>query len=161
MSFATYGMGSGAVDWEQRYDFDALRTKRAARATDMMQAANLDALLLWKMENVRYLTSLRSQVIAGKASILNGVLLLPGQAPVLLASGGEVDKANQFMPWLGAVHAIPIMEQKELVEGFVRITLAPLLRDAGADKGRRCGPARRQLARGDRHAAARCAHRQR
>lgn len=136
MKLPSYGMGGGAVDWEQRYDFDALRTKRVARASEMMVADGLDALLLWKMENVRYLTSLRSQVIAGKASILNGVLLLPGQAPVLLASGGEVDKANQFMPWLGAVHAIPIMEQKELVEGFVRTTLAPLLREAGASSGR-------------------------
>jgi Xaa-Pro dipeptidase len=132
----TYGMGGGAVDWEQRYDFDALRAKRTARAAEFMQADGLDALLLWKMENVRYLTSLRSQVIAGKASILNGVLLLPGRAPLLLASGGEVDKANQFMPWLGAVHAIPIMEQKELVEGFVRTTLGPLLRDAGVAGGR-------------------------
>jgi Xaa-Pro dipeptidase len=132
----SYGMGSGAVDWEHRYDFDALRTKRVARATDMMVADGLDALLLWKMENVRYLTSLRSQVIAGKASILNGVLLLPGKEPRLLASGGEVDKASQFMPWLGGVHAIPIMEQKELVEGFVRTTLAPLLREAGASSGR-------------------------
>jgi Xaa-Pro aminopeptidase len=136
MSPPSYAMGGGAVDWEQRYDFDALRAKRTARAAEMMQAAGLDAMLLWKMENVRYLTSLRSQVIAGKASILNGVLLLPGQAPILLASGGEVDKASSFMPWLGAVHAIPIMEQKELVEGFVRTTLAPLLREAGADKGR-------------------------
>jgi Xaa-Pro dipeptidase len=135
MSLPTYGMGGGAVDWEQRYDFDALRTKRVARAWEMMAASGLDALLVWKMENVRYLTSLRSQVIAGKASILNGVLLLPGQAPVLLASGGEVDKANTFMPWLGAVHAIPIMEQKELVEGFVRTTLAPLLREAGVAGG--------------------------
>lgn len=136
MRLPSYGMGGGAADWERRYDFDALRTKRVARATEMMQADGLDALLLWKMENVRYLTSLRSQVIAGKASILNGVLLLPGQAPILLASGGEVDKADQFMPWLGAVHAIPIMEQNDLVDGFVRTTLAPLLRDAGADRGR-------------------------
>jgi len=132
----SYGMGTGAVDWEQRYDFAALHAKRVARATEMMQADGLDALLLWKMENVRYLTSLRSQVIAGKASILNGVLLVPGQAPVLLGSGGEVDKARSFMPWLGAVHAIPIMEQKELVEGFVRATLGPLLREAGAASGR-------------------------
>jgi Xaa-Pro dipeptidase len=55
---------------------------------------------------------------------------------VLLASGGEVDKASRFMPWLGAVHAIPIMEQRELVDGFVRATLARLLRDAGAAGGR-------------------------
>ncbi|HLI39961.1 MAG TPA: Xaa-Pro peptidase family protein [Streptosporangiaceae bacterium] len=136
MSPAPYGRGGGWVDWEQRYDLDALRSGRVARATAMMHEAGLDALLLWKMENVRYLTSLRSQVIAGKASILNGALLLPGQPPVLLASGGEVDKARRFMPWLGAVHAIPIMEQRELVDGFVRTTLAPLLSDAGAASGR-------------------------
>jgi len=131
-----YARGTSAVDWEARFDFEALRAKRVARAHDAMALAGLDALLVWKMENVRYLTALRSQVIAGKASILNGALLLPGGAPVLLASGGEVDKANRFMPWLGAVHAVPIMEQRELVEGFVRTTLAPLLREAGADRGR-------------------------
>ncbi|MGH9082668.1 MAG: M24 family metallopeptidase, partial [Acidimicrobiales bacterium] len=97
--------------------------------------AGVDGLLLWKMENVRYLTSLRSQIIAGKASILNGVLLVQEGPPILLASGGEVDRAR-FMPWLGAVHAVPIMEQRELVEGFVQQTLAPLLRDQGIARGR-------------------------
>lgn len=131
----TYGMGSFAVDWEQRYDFDRLRRDRVGRAQAAMVDAGVDGLLLWKMENVRYVTSLRSQIIAGKASILNGVLLAQEGPPVLLASGGEVDKAR-FMPWLGAVHAIPIMEQRDLVEGFVREILAPLLHEHGIDRGR-------------------------
>ena len=99
-----------------------------------MAADQLDAALLWKSENVRYLTSLRSQVIAGKDAILNAALLIPGQQPVLLCSGGEVDH-TAFMPWLGAVHAVPVMEQRELIDGFVRAILAPVLHEHGLTKG--------------------------
>lgn len=130
-----YGMGSFAVDWEHRYDFDRLRADRVRRAQSAMADAGVDGLLLWKSENVRYLTSLRCQIIAGKSSILNGVLLALEGPPVLLASGGEVDKAR-FMPWLGAVHAVPIMEQRELVDGFVREILSPLLAEHGIAGGR-------------------------
>jgi hypothetical protein len=40
------------------------------------------------------------------------------------------------MPWLAAAHAVPIMEQRELVDGFVTSVLAPLLRDLGLASGR-------------------------
>jgi Xaa-Pro aminopeptidase len=50
---------------------------------------------------------------------------------VLLCSGGEIDKASFGMSWLTAAHPIPIMEQRELVDGFVTATLAPLLAEAG------------------------------
>jgi Xaa-Pro aminopeptidase len=130
----TYGAGTSAVDWESRYDFDRLRAGRVARAQDALAADRLDAVLVWKSENVRYLTSLRSQVISGKDSILNAALLVPGHQPVLLCSGGEVDHAA-FMPWLGAVHAVPIMEQRELVDGFVRAILVPALTERGLDRG--------------------------
>ncbi len=135
MTTRPYGVGSFSVDWEQRYDFDRLRTERVRRAQEAMAEEELDGLLLWKSENVRYVTSLRCQIIAGKSSILNGVLLAREGLPVLLASGGEVDKAR-YMPWLGAVHAVPVMEQRELVEGFVRETLGPLLAQHGIDGGR-------------------------
>ena len=130
-----YGAGTSAVDWECRYDFGRLRAGRVARAQEALEADELDAVLVWKSENVRYLTSLRSQVIAGKDSILNAALLIPGHQPVLLCSGGEMDHAA-FMPWLGAVHAIPIMEQRELIDGFVRAILAPALTERGLARGR-------------------------
>jgi Xaa-Pro aminopeptidase len=136
MEMRGYGAGTAAVDWERRYDFSLLREQRLARAQRAMEEAELDGLLLWKMENVRYLTSLRGQIIAGKSAILNGVLLPRDRGPVLLASGGEVDKARRFMPWLAGIHAVPIMEQRELVDGFVRAVLEPLLRGVGLARGR-------------------------
>ena len=67
---------------------------------------------------------------------LNGALLLPDGDPVLLCSGGEIDKARAGMPWIAEAHAIPIMEQAELVDGFVKDILLPVLRDRGLDSGR-------------------------
>ena len=96
---AGYAKGQFAVDWEQRYDLDGLRRDRVAKARAELAASGFDALILWKDENVRYLTSLRPQIIAGKSTSLNGVVLARQGDPVLLCSGGEVDKARSGMPW--------------------------------------------------------------
>jgi Xaa-Pro dipeptidase len=131
-----YARGPQNVDWEDRIDFDRLRRARVSAVQNALRASDLDALLLWKDENVRYLTSLRAQLIAGKMTSLNGVLISADAGPVLLCSGGEIDKASMGMSWLTAAHPIPIMEQRELVEGFVKVTLAPLLSELGVDAGR-------------------------
>ena len=135
---ATYGKGQAAVDWEERYDFPALRRKRLHSAQAAMRDQGLDGLLLWKDENVRYLTSLKAQLIAGKSTSLNGVLLPQSGDPILLASGGEVDKAKFGMPWISGIHAIPIMEQPQLVDGFVQTTLSSEIANLGLD-GKRLG----------------------
>jgi Xaa-Pro aminopeptidase len=75
-------------------------------------------------------------LIAGKTTSLNGALLVPGQEPILLGSGGEIDKAKFGMSWIGEAHAVPIMEQRELVDGFVTDILTPLLRQRGVDSGK-------------------------
>ncbi len=40
------------------------------------------------------------------------------------------------MSWIGEAHAVPIMEQRELVDGFVTGTLRPLLASRGIETGR-------------------------
>ena len=132
----SYARGPSNVDWEDRVDIASLRRDRVRAVGEALDASDLDGLLLWKDENVRYLTSLRAQLIAGKMTSLNGVLLTRGNEPVLLCSGGEIDKASFGMSWLTAAHPIPIMEQRELVDGFVTATLAPLLADAGLTAAR-------------------------
>jgi Xaa-Pro dipeptidase len=132
----SYARGPSNVDWEDRVDIARLRRDRVRAVRDALDASNLDGLLLWKDENVRYLTSLRAQLISGKMTSLNGVLLTRGNEPVLLCSGGEIDKASFGMSWLTAAHPIPIMEQRELVDGFVAATLAPLLAEAGLTAAR-------------------------
>jgi Xaa-Pro dipeptidase len=122
-----YARGQFDVDYEARVDYAELRRKRGDKARAAMEASQLDALLVWKDENVRYLTGLRAQLIAGKSSSLNGVLFPRDADPILLCSGGERDRALATMPWLAEVHAIPIMEERGLVEGFVRSVLKPAL----------------------------------
>jgi Xaa-Pro aminopeptidase len=135
-TISDYAKGPFSVDWEDRYDFAELRRDRIARTQVALAASDADALLVWKDENVRYLTSLRAQLIAGKTTSLNGALLSQGNDPILLGSGGEIDKARFGMSWIGEAHAVPIMEQWELVDGFVADILAPILRNLGLDTGR-------------------------
>jgi Xaa-Pro aminopeptidase len=131
-----YARGPFGVDWEDRIDFGRLRTHRVEGARAALLASDLEALLLWKDENVRYLTSLRAQLIAGKMTSLNGVLLTRDGGPILLCSGGEIDKASMGMSWLVGAHPIPIMEQAELVDAFVKTTLSSLLSELGVTTGR-------------------------
>lgn len=130
---ATAGFAQGPfhVAYERRVDLAALRAKRIARADVERRRAGLDALLVWKDENCRYLTDLRPQLIAGKTTALNGALLIEGRAPILFCSGGERDRVDRTMPWIEDAHTIPIIEEKALVEGLVRDILGPVLRKHG------------------------------
>ena len=122
-----FAHGAFHVAYEQRVDLDALRSKRVALADEQRRKAGLDALLVWKDENCRYLTDLRPQLIAGKTTALNGALLVEGSAPILFCSGGERDRVDRTMPWIKEVHAIPIVEERALIEGMVDQILGPVL----------------------------------
>jgi Xaa-Pro dipeptidase len=126
-----FAQGGFHVTYEKRVDLDALRKKRIARADEQRKKAGLDALLVWKDENCRYLTDLRAQLIAGKTTALNGALLIEGKAPILFCSGGERDRVDRTMPWIEEAHTIPIIEERALVEGMVERILGPVLREHG------------------------------
>ncbi len=131
-----WARGFGAVDYEARIDMGALRAGRLARARAAMAAAGLDAVLVWKDENVRYLTSLRPQLIAGKSGLLNGALLPLDGAPVLFVSGGDHDRAEATMPWIAEFHPIPILEESGLVEHFASEILPDVLARRGLGRAR-------------------------
>ena len=131
-----FARGPFHVSYEARVDLAALRRKRIEKAQAERDKAELDALLVWKDENVRYLTDLRPQLIAGKTTALNGALLIPGKSPILFCSGGERDRVDRTMPWIEEVHTIPIIEERALIEGFVKDILGPVLRSHGLTKAR-------------------------
>jgi Xaa-Pro aminopeptidase len=128
---AGFAQGQFSASYEQRHDWSQLRSKRLDRAWAALAGAPADALLLWKDENVRYVTDLRPQLIAGKSALLNGALLIEGQPPVLFCSGGEADRVRATMPWIEQLHVMPILEERQLIEGFVADVLGPLLMDQG------------------------------
>src|SRR4051794_18078452 len=70
-----FAHGAYSVDYESRVDMGALRSERLERARSELAASDLDALLLWKDENVRFVSGLRAQIIQGKSALLNGCLL--------------------------------------------------------------------------------------
>jgi Xaa-Pro aminopeptidase len=126
-----FAQGPFHVGYERRVDLDALRKKRIVRADAQRRRAGLDALLVFKDENCRYLTDLRPQLIAGKTTALNGALLVEGRAPILFCSGGERDRVDRIMPWIEEAHTIPIIEEKALIEGMIGEILGPVLRRHG------------------------------
>jgi len=126
-----FARGPFHVGYERRVDLQALRRKRIAKADEQRKKAGLDALLVWKDENGRYLTDLRPQLIAGKTTALNGALLVEGQDPIMFCPGGERDRVDRTMPWINEAHTIPIIEEKALVEGLVKDILGPVLRKYG------------------------------
>jgi Xaa-Pro aminopeptidase len=131
-----FARGQFQVSYEERIDLNSLRQKRIERAQQFRKDAQLDALLVWKDENVRYLTDLRPQLIAGKTTALNGALLIANKPPILFCSGGERDRAERTMPWIKEIHMIPIIEERSLIEGFVRSILTPVLRECGLERAR-------------------------
>ena len=55
MGIRTYG--PNAVDWEERVDYDRLRTERLARLKASLDRSELGALLSFDFHNIRYMTS--------------------------------------------------------------------------------------------------------
>jgi Xaa-Pro aminopeptidase len=132
----TYAQGTFQVDYEARVDFDRLRSARVAKAQAAMRQSGLDALVLWKDENVRYLTSLRAITLQYRSTTQYGVILFPQGKPVLFLSGGEHARARDAMPWVGEFVVIPIMEEVGMVDVVTAEHTARLLREHGADARR-------------------------
>ncbi len=131
-----YAHGQFAVDYESRVDHRELLQGRVERTRAAMSAAGLDAVLVWKDENVRFLSGLRAQIIQGKSALLNGCLLTADERMVLFLSGGEVDRVRNVMTWIDEIHAIPIMEARSLIAGTFDHVIAPVLGKLGLDRSR-------------------------
>jgi Xaa-Pro aminopeptidase len=132
----TYASGQYQVDYEARVDFSRLRSERVRRAQEAMCKLGVDVLLLWKDENVRYLTSLRAIMIQFRSTTTYGVLLFTEGEPTLFASGGEVARAKKAMPWITDLVAIPILDEPGLVQTVVEGEILPRLADQGLTNGR-------------------------
>src|SRR4051795_7028007 len=89
-----------ATDWQARVDFDRLRRDRLTRARMMMDKHDLNALVCFVGENVRYITS----VFQGnwKNNIFIRYCVLPrGGDPILFeTAGSDLECAKIDAPWL-------------------------------------------------------------
>jgi len=92
--------GTMAVDWEQRVDFERLRTDRLARARAALEASDLGALLCFDMNNIRYITA--THIGTWAIDKLVRFCLLPrGDDPIMWDFGSAARHHQLYNPWLG------------------------------------------------------------
>jgi Xaa-Pro aminopeptidase len=86
------------VDWEERVNFDRMRRERLQKAKDAMEQAGVDALFVFALEDVRYLTGYRNHL--GPVTTLGGAAaVLPrGGDPILCTR--DYKHALARMPWI-------------------------------------------------------------
>ncbi len=97
---AIKSFGNMGVDWEQRVNFDRLRTERLARAKDALAKSEMGALLCFDMNNVRYLTATHIGTWA-QDKISRFTLLPQNDEPILWDFGSAARHHQLNCPWLG------------------------------------------------------------
>ena len=91
--------GSMAVDWEERINFDRLRTERLARIKKLLKESEIGALLCFDMNNVRYITS--THIGTWAMDKISRFCLLPQDDEPINWDFGSAAKHHQlYCPWL-------------------------------------------------------------
>ena len=92
--------GTMAVDWEQRIDFDKLRTERLDKVKAELAKSEMGALLCFDMNNVRYITA--TNIGSWAQDKMSRFTLLPQKAEPILWDFGSAAKHHRLhCPWLG------------------------------------------------------------
>jgi len=91
------------VDFEERVDFGRLRAYRLARTRAALEASDVGALLLFDMNNIRYVTSTTIGEWA-RDKIARFTLLTRGGEPHLWDFGSAAKKNRLHAPWLEDDH---------------------------------------------------------
>jgi Xaa-Pro aminopeptidase len=87
------------VDWEERVNFERLRTERLARAKAALEASDLGALLLFDMNNIRYTTATHIGNWA-RDKLFRCALLMRGHDPILWDIGSAARQHKAHATWL-------------------------------------------------------------
>ena len=98
MALKTYG--TMAVDWEERVNFERLRTDRLNRIKGLLKSSELGALLTFDMNNIRYITA----TIIGTWAMdkfVRFALLPQNDEPILWDFGSAARHHQLYCPWLG------------------------------------------------------------
>src|ERR1700735_663846 len=102
MAIKTYG--SMAVDWENRINFDRLRKERLDKAKAELKKSEMGALLVFDMNNVRYLTATTIGTWA-QDKISRFALLPRGEGsdaePIMWDFGSAAKHHQLHCPWMG------------------------------------------------------------
>ncbi|HLI71180.1 MAG TPA: Xaa-Pro peptidase family protein [Ktedonobacteraceae bacterium] len=98
MAIKTYGLMG--VDWEERVNFDRLRSERLVRVKKLLKESEMGALLCFDMNNIRYITA--THIGTWAMDKLARFSLLPqDDEPIMWDFGSAARHHKLYCPWLG------------------------------------------------------------
>ena len=141
MSIASRG-ATMAVDWEQRIDFNRLRTARLARTKASLEASELGSMLLFDPNNLRYVTSTAIGTWERDKNI-RFALVPRGGDPILWDFGSAARHHQLYCPWLpeSSWRAwVPPMRGAMPIETGIPDALAEMIYDELSERGLEAEP---------------------
>jgi Xaa-Pro aminopeptidase len=98
--------GLMGVDWEERVNFERLRTERLTRIKKILKDSEMGALLCFDMNNVRYITA--THIGTWAMDKLSRFCLLPqDDEPINWDFGSAAKHHKLYCPWLGEERSRP------------------------------------------------------
>ena len=91
--------GTMGVDFESRVEFDRMRRYRIARARQALERSDLGALLLFDVNNIRYVTATKIGEWE-RDKLARFALLAKGQEPIIWDFGSAAVHHQLYSPWL-------------------------------------------------------------
>src|SRR5258707_7340455 len=98
MAIRTYGLMG--VDWEERVNFERLRTQRLARIKKLLKESEIGALLCFDMNNIRYITATHIGTWA-MDKLARFSFLAQDDEPIMWDFGSAARHHQLYSPWLG------------------------------------------------------------
>lgn len=98
MAIKTYGLNG--VDWEERTNFERLRTERLNRIKRLLKESEMGALLCFDMNNIRYITATHIGTWA-MDKLTRFSLLAQDDEPIMWDFGSAARHHQIYSPWLG------------------------------------------------------------
>ena len=102
ISTATYG--TNAVDWEERVDFERLRTERLSRLKAELETSEVGAVLAFDFSNIRYMSATHIGTWA-MDKMIRFALLTRHSDPIVWDFGSAARHHQLRNPWLGTTTA--------------------------------------------------------
>src|SRR6188768_20999 len=93
-------LGTMGVDFEERVDYRRLQRYRLARAQAALEASNLGALLVFDVNNIRYLTSTKIGEWERDKLSRWALLTRGGNEPIIWDFGSAAVHHKLYSPWL-------------------------------------------------------------
>ena len=121
------------VDWENRVDFNKMRKERTKLVKKEMKTKKLDAVLLFKAENIRYITGYRPLWWPISFLTRNAALMTVDSDPILFPTSGCAERCQKTMDWMSKDNIRPLatLEDEGIINEVVNDLFVPAFKELG------------------------------